>query len=718
MQNNKWMKIISLMIIIILPVLMELYFLIIETVISPNAIFSVDFYQNFGLIIGSARFLVLFLITTLIVLAFNYFDRTKIFDYSYRYRFLLGGIALVGLILFEIHGSSIQYWQAFFDGSENFKPIIGISRSVRSDEWAVNTPMMISQYLNQSGAFPYFSDTIRGALTDVFIVYGQPVKNIVELFRPFHWGYLLLSPAKGLSFFWMGRTIALFLVSFEFAMILSRKNKILALVYAVLMTWSPVVQWWFAVNNLVEMLIFGQLAIIMVKLYLTTASYRLRLLYAFVLLICAGGYGLAFYPAWQVPLAYVFLALLVGVVVENRKKVIWSKKDALILIGVILIFCAAMGYIFSLSYDTILSVLGTVYPGKRFETGGGQLFRYFLYSGNLFFPTSRELPFGNVCELAVFFDFFPMGILLALWVLLKEKKRDCLIILFILSYFMLSGFCLIQWPGWLAKITLLSYTQPSRVFLAVGLLNLLMLIRALTLIETEFSKMVKLSTSIIVALIMTALSMSVFEGYINVKMAFIVAPLLGLSFYLILSWRKVYFQKLFLVVCGGIVFLSGFLANPIVSGTDVISSQEIIKKISEVTAKSNQLWIVDSEATAGYPLINIPIMAGAPTINSTNVYPDLERWQLLDPDGSDEEIYNRYAHITINLIGDVEKTSFVLDSADLFTVKLNTSDLKVLAVGYVLSKRNLTKLSNEEVKFIPLTSGNGFTIYELEYYER
>lgn len=88
-----------------------------------------------------------------------------------------------------------------FRNQNTSETLIGISRSIRSDEWAVNTPMMISQYFNNAAPFPYFSETIRGALTDVFIVYGQPVLNIVEIFRPFHWGYLLLSPAKGLAFF-------------------------------------------------------------------------------------------------------------------------------------------------------------------------------------------------------------------------------------------------------------------------------------------------------------------------------------------------------------------------------------------------------------------------------------------------------------------------------------------------------------------------------------
>lgn len=49
------------------------------------------------------------------------------------------------------------------------------------------------------------------------------------LFRPFYWGYLFLSIGKGMAF-WCGRYIALFLVSFEFGMLLTEKKKGLSVI--------------------------------------------------------------------------------------------------------------------------------------------------------------------------------------------------------------------------------------------------------------------------------------------------------------------------------------------------------------------------------------------------------------------------------------------------------------------------------------------------------
>ena len=56
--------------------------------------------------------------------------------------------------------------------------LFGVNRAVRSDEWAVNTPMAFAQYYDPQGAYPYFGQVMRGAITDSFIVYGQPVWDI------------------------------------------------------------------------------------------------------------------------------------------------------------------------------------------------------------------------------------------------------------------------------------------------------------------------------------------------------------------------------------------------------------------------------------------------------------------------------------------------------------------------------------------------------------
>ncbi|PKM61574.1 MAG: hypothetical protein CVU99_02790 [Firmicutes bacterium HGW-Firmicutes-4] len=716
--SNKKAKI---FILIILPLILagfgELYFLMIENKIA------IGFFQSWtGItqIIVVVNYLRLFFFMGLAIglsVLTNVYGMEKLTGLAYQYRFGISGVLLIALVLFEIHGSSILYWQNYLsDLTTVYEPLIGISRGIRSDEWAVNTPMMLSQYYNNSGLFPYFSETIRGTLTDTFIIYGQPVRDIAIFFRPFHWGYLLLAPAKGLSFFWISRAIALFLVSFEFGMILAKKSKLLALIYALLITWSPVVSWWFAINGLVEMLVFGQLVLIMITLYMNSQNYFKRMLYALVILVCAGGYILTFYPAWQVPLVYVFLALFIGVFLENHKYFIWNKKDVGIGIGLILLLSLGMIYVLSKSGGTISAVMNTVYPGGSAETGGNQVSRLFLYPGNLFFSFSRELTYANLCELAVYFDFFPMGLIMTGWVLVKQKKLDKLLILMLVTNAILILWCLFPWPEWLAKATLLSYSKPVRAFLAVGFLNILLLIRALALFEGTFSKWVKAGSAMVMSLVITLLAFKTYEGYLDLKMSIIILFFLFGSFYIILSGNKDWARKALIVISLIIVFVAGLFVNPVVSGLDAIYQLNLIKKIEQINTVKNGLWIVDSGAEIGFPVINLPLMAGAPTINSTNVYPTLERWHLLDPDGSEEEIYNRYAHISMNLTNTDNETNFVLKSPDLFEVNLNINDLEKMEAAYVFTKRDLSMLSSEKVSFDELADENGFKIYTINYH--
>ncbi|MGD9474845.1 MAG: hypothetical protein AB7V37_07585 [Eubacteriaceae bacterium] len=704
--------VIMIFLAVMMAVFAELFFLLIENKLGFDQLLkpSAEWLSLFEL----KRMLLVTILSASVLMILISKKRHQILEQLYQKRYFVAGALLIISVVFQLSGSSILFWQYYFDNSKVYEALIGVARGVRADEWAVNTPMALSQYLNASGSFPYFSETIRGTLTDVFLVYGQPVKNLAVIFRPFQWGYLFLNPARGLSFFWAGRLIALFMVSFETGMMISRDNKKLSLIYGALIAWAPIVQWWFAVNGLVEMLIFGQLAILMVKKYIETDQFRLKVLFALVFFISAGAYLFTFYPSWQISLAYILLFFFISTLIENRAMIHLRPKDWLLLLGLLIVFVVGVALILFKSSETIELVMGTVYPGSRFETGGGQLYRYFLYPGNLFFATSRALPYGNSSELSMFFDFFPMGMLLSVWVLFKEKQKDIFLSLFLVMLLVLSSYCIFTWPGMLAKITLLSNIQPYRVSLAVGFINILLLIRSLALLETEVSYKIAACIAVVMALLMAIGAMIIYNGYINTLMIVVIFFVLASGFFAILSFKKAISQNLLLGTVMLITFVAGMFVNPLTQGLDVIYDQEIIGLISQVNTDENGLWIVDSEAGGGYPIINLPIMAGAATINSTNVYPDLERWRLLDPGGDYDDVYNRYAHISVHLCESAEIIDkFVLDSADLFTVNLTLADLKTLNVTYILTKRDLSGLTQDEVTLNLLGSENGFNLYKV-----
>lgn len=274
-------------------------------------------------------------------------------------------------------------------------------------------------------AFSYYSTIMRGTQTDAYIIYGQPVRSWKMIYRPFQWGYLFLSQGKGLAFFWCGRWIALFLVSLEMGRYLFQK-KGTGGAYTFLITLSPIVQWWFAINGLVEMLVFGQLAVLLIKEYIRQTNYWKKFFLMLGIVWCGGTYILVFYPAWQVPIAYVYLFLLIGIIPREWKKENWHwKKDLPILACFFLLLGGSVGVIFYDAKDTILAMLNTVYPGSRVCSGGGAIEMLLGWPSNLFLPYKNNVAIGisNVCEKAGFISFFPLGLLLGLWVMVKEKKE-------------------------------------------------------------------------------------------------------------------------------------------------------------------------------------------------------------------------------------------------------------------------------------------------------
>lgn len=124
-------------------------------------------------------------------------------------------------------------------------------------------------------------------------------------------------------------------------------------------------------------------------------------------------------------------------------------------------------------------------------------------------------------------------------------------------------------------------------------------------------------------------------------------------------------------------------------------------------------WLVDS---LGFPYGTAPLLGGAPTINCSNYYPNLEMWYKLDPERDDEYAYNRYVtQINVTLIKEGDISLKVGGADDLMDAVLRPEDLEVMDVSYILTNRTLEELSTASVKFIQKAKTSGFYIYHVEY---
>lgn len=650
-------------------------------------------------------------------------NKWKLGEWIYKWRYIAALLILTGCVLFQISGSSIGIWSVFLNETydrpqkEMTGDLLGKYQTIRSDEWAVNTPMAFSQYYNKTGAFPYFSHTIRGDKTDTFIVYGQPVKSWQIIFRPFQSGYLFLGPSRGLSFFWCARFLALLLVSLEFGMYLTKKKKLLSLTYALLVSCSPLVAWWFAVNGLVEMFIFGQLAILLFVRWMYAGCLWKKLLYTAGIAWCGVSYILLFYPPWQISFGYVYLFLLIGIVLRERRYVVWNRSQVLLSAGVLVLLMAApLASIFYKSAETIKLVMNTAYPGKRIFTGGGR-FKLMDWPMGLFFPNMKPAYVGsNVCEFATFFSFFPTGLVMGIISAVKSKKKDPLLISMLAGTAILLTYCVIGWPKWLARVTMMGMSQGLRAADAIGFFSVLLLIYIATkgVKKAHFIRCVLISTGACALFAGLCLYMNLQYIKMGKTCILFIVMALGMFFFLLAAKRRSYAGLAIYVLV--ISLVSAVSVNPLHRGNDSIYKSSLTRAIMDVTRadKGKGLWIVEN---LSFPYQNLPIMVGAPTINSTNVYPDLKRWEKLDKNKKHIKIYNRYAHISMKIEGESSSTPlFASSDPDQVQVTLKPLQLKTLDVSHILTDRDLSGFDRPGIRFDEEARVGRFYIYNVSYH--
>ena len=631
-------------------------------------------------------------------------------DKLFNWRWKIGGVLLFLCVIFEIHGSSIGVYVEFFGHPEFSDIIFGKYRPIRSDEWLVFTPFAFSQYFTN---FSMISEIVRGTATNMFLTYGQAVWDIAMIYRPAQIAYLFLDQGSGLAFFWMSRQIVILLVSIEFARLVLQVNKKLSVLYAIMVGFSPFIQWWYSVVGVVEIFVAGQGLVLFWKLYLENAEVKTRFLYALGFLWSSGVFIFIIYPAWQVAFGYVFLIFLIAISLEKKDKLKIILKDKFFWIVGFIVMLAPILHVLYISQDMIKLQMATEYPGQRFTTGGDLLpYFQFIHSIGSILPFRDITVFLSNCEFATFYSMSPLGIIMTYFVFSQSKvidKLSCLLIGLIVFF---TIFQLIGFPHWLAKISLMSYTTEGRLQPAVDFLQLLLVFRSLKFITVFPSSFKRL---VVVELIAVVSALSIYKylpEWFSLGRALYVMIFFTVTAFLFVSPLN----KIRATILAVMMFVIGITVNPISSGVDIIYKMPVGQKISEIVqteitnGQKNSLWIVVDDIG----LNDYPLMFGAPTINSVNIYPVLERWKKLDPDGKNFKIYNRYAHIKLSLQS--EPTEFYYIGSDVFGLNLNPEDFQKLEVKYILSRDSeLENLSAPNTKIKKIFTDYTMSIYEVEY---
>ena len=652
----------------------------------------------------------------------------------FRSRFIIGGLVVLLAVVFEISGSSIAQWGNML-GEGGFRGVLfGIPRAIRSDEWGVFTPFAFSQ---EWAGYAPVSDILRGTQTDVTLVYAQPCWSFSTLFRPFLWGYLLLGSAKGLAFFWTGRLVCLFLVSLQFGLLLTGNRRWLSLAFANMIAFSPFVQWWFAVNGTAELLIFGQGLVLALNAFLRTASLKARYGFALLLSWMATGFVLILYPAWQVPFFWIFLLLGIGLAYETVKsldgKIPLSSRGSVAGPAALAIFLLVISLllVFLPHSEVVHAVSETAYPGQRADFGGDGMWTlansaYGLVSS----INASETPI-NVCESAGFISLAPSGIIAAvvLSVVLRVKARryDSVLMLAALLEMILLIYVVVGFIAPFASLSLLSHATAGRVGQLIGFVDLVVCFRCSSYMNlNDPSESVTVLRSaplysipssacflLTVSAPLICVSVILYAATVKLRLLFTAAVCLfvfalAVALFAPRKERKRFASGFTIFAVSCVVFATGMFVNPIQKGAGPILDSPVYKSIQNIVREdSDALWMADDSWLGQFAAA-----AGASSVNSVNTYPYLSRWQLLDATGSNEDIYNRYAHINLEIAN--SSTSFELLAADSFKLTASFQDLKKLGVRYLISRRDDLPSFNSQSAAVRLAERAGsIYIYEI-----
>ncbi len=626
------------------------------------------------------------------------FKLSKMYEFIHKHRYKIACAFLLFVMIFKYSGSSIINFHEYTAIQPNFDDtryhtLLGKARTIRTDEWATSTTYILSQDKAEK-PFEYFSNVLRGTETDMFTVANSPVKDILMLGRPFQIGFMLFGNDVGMSFYWNIRLVAMLLGSYELCLILTKRNKKVSLCGMIVITFSAAVQWWYCMDTL----LWGQIVIVLIDKFMNTDKKRIKYLCALGILVSGLSYIFVFYPAWQVSFGYVFLALVIFLLFKNIKygKYRFTKHDVLVIFITIICLGLLLLRWYNLSGNTLAAEMNTDYPGERNEVGGGALNLY-SYFYDIFFPFED---FVSPCEYSSMLSLYPIPLILGLIYVIRNKKDLHFWIPMLITGMFLTVWCVWGFPEILAKITKMSMSSAGRASIPLGTLCIYLLIYLIGNLKKEDKLLNRKLTYVLSILGVTyiiyrarkTLNIVPDFGYYLDKFKL----LLGGEIFLVLIFGilNVNNEKIKNYTIYGLIavaFMSGLNVNPVIRTTDIFYTKPVAIKMQEIRKEDPEaIWIVN-EDNGGWYINDYALANGIRTLNSTQLYPNMELFQNLLGDKAEEyrKIYNRYAHINVEITD--KKTDVELLFLDHISIKLNYNDLSKLNVKYILSKEEFSK---------------------------
>lgn len=631
--------------------------------------------------------IVLYCIAMLLVSNKNkYFCIEKV----HKVRYYIATILFIILVVFKFHGSSIGMWDYLYKdyGDETVQTKIyeGTPRSIRSDEWLVQTPLYLSQVMKED-KLTRINENMRSNGEDMVVASYSPVLDATILGKPFSWGFLFLDKERGFSWYWWLKVISLFMVSYEMALMLSKRNKKIALFGASCIAFSPGIQWWFS-TFVADLIIFAQGALVATYYYFRSKEdIKKKIINLIIFTICGIGFVISLYPAIQVCLGYLCAIIFIYLIVKNKEKI--KKKDILYFSVSVFVILSVIAYFIFTAREALSLMLGTTYPGARVELGGNsELYLLSSYAFSWLLPY-KDPQMLNASELSSFISLIPLTLIIFFFRKRDDEDNKLMVSMYIYMIIMLI-FVVFGFPEILAKITLFSYIPVLRLLLVVGLTSTYLLIMILSnIVQRENKINIVISSVITIAsIIIIYLPLYGSEGH---KYLHKEGVLIGMLVFAILIYLFVRgYTKNLLPYVMVFMIIAGFFVNPISRTLAPIYEKEVCKNIVKINKEDPGKWVSINNLYGA----SLLIANGVEVFNGVHYYPDLNMWRTLDTENIYEDIYNRYAHVLFDITN--EETKFELVQVDTIKVSVSIKDLYKTGIKYLLSNEDLCEYNTSE----------------------
>lgn len=636
-------------------------------------------------------------------------------------------VILIGLTALRISGSSIGIYHELFYGQQAKDPnlLYGDPQPIRSDEWLVNTQLLLAQEANN---YKRINENI-GTSRDMSFNIDVPAKDWSAPFKPQNLVFFAVPFEHAFAFKWWILLYLLILGAYFFTLRLFPGKRLLAAVAALGLGFSPFIHWWY-LNGTISPLVYGFFIILISMRILNDEpipvlkKYNVRYSYALYTLVLAYllvGFGLVLYPPFQIPVAIAVAIFMFGYLLEKyfdkrTKKKAVAKRLAIIAAASVLAGGIMFAFLKTHS-EPLERISNSVYPGKRVVSSGTLEPKFVLTSylqPQLQRDSRANFYYNNPSEASNFILIMPLlllpGFALMGYEWKKKKRIDWILVSLQAGSLLLFARVFLAFGDPFYKLLFLHVVPNERLLIGIGFIGFLQMLYVMKKMEIVkiakwWPKVAIVAYSLLWFVVLIWLGLQIRQEYPKFisSLPLIVAGALVLVLIPTLILLKK--NLLAMLVFFGFSLFSVYGINPLYVGLGPIKNNRLSTQIKALS-KEEDTW-----ATLDYIYLeNFGSINDRDSITGVQFYPDLDFWRQVGGKKYDY-VYNRYAHVLFSSSPELKDKLYLIQQ-DSFAVKFECSNFVKNNVRFTLSTYRLNSSCTQlvdEIRYPAIT----FFIYSV-----